>query len=289
MRHGIAILGIGVALLVVAAGRAEALEKAKQKDSEVRAAPLVLVDKGASLAPIIVFSNAPPRTRQVADELAAYIEKISGVKPQVIEGLPNPVPAHAIWVGYQPKLKELFPKTDFDFKHPEEILIACDGKNLVIAGRDRWDPQHLAVIDRFNKPNLKDWQQEFGTINAVFTFLQEDLDVRWLWPGAIGEDIIKKEKIAFAPFEYRYHPQIRMRGGILSESAPYNIRTEGTYEWGRFQRMQLDSSNRGILFVTHCFGDWWDRFHETHPEYFALQPDGTRSGYPGHGGEKICQ
>ncbi len=137
--------GIGAALLVVAAGCMETLEKARQKDAEVRAAPLTLVDKGQSLAPIIVFSNAPPFTRKAADELAAYIEKVGGVKPQVIEGLPDPVPARAIWVGFQPKVKELFPKTDFDFKNPEEILIAANDKNLVIVGRDRWDPQHMFV------------------------------------------------------------------------------------------------------------------------------------------------
>ena len=289
MRHGMAMCVVGTVLLMVVAGRAVGQENAKKNGSEVRAAPLILVDKGVSLAPIIVFKDAPPRTRQAADELAAYIEKVGGAKPQVIEGLPEPVPEHAIWVGFQPKLKELFPKTDFDFKHPEEILIACDGKNLVIAGRDRWDTQHLLVNDRSDKPTLKDWQQEFGTANAVYTFLQDYLDVRWLWPGAIGEDIIRKEKIAFAPFEYRYHPQIRLRSGILCQSAAYDRRTEGTYEWGRMQRMQLDSSNRGILFIQHGFGGWWNRFHETHPEYFALQPDGTRNGYPNHDGEKICQ
>ena len=289
MRHGMTMCVIGTVLLMVASGCTVPQEDAKKKDSEVRAAPLVLVDKGVSLAPIIVFKDAPPRTRQAADELAAYIEKVGGVKPQVIEGLPDPLPEKAIWVGFQPKLKELFPKIDFDFKYPEEILITANDKNLVIAGRDRWDPQHLLVAGRGDKLTLKDWQQEFGTINAVFTFLRDYLDVRWLWPGAIGEDIIKKEKIAFAPFEYRYHPQLRMRSGILSQSAQYNERTEGTYAWGRLQRMQLDSSDRALLFINHCFGDWWARFHETHPEYFALQPDGTRSGYPGHGGEKICQ
>ncbi|MFM9197335.1 MAG: hypothetical protein ACKOWG_16670, partial [Planctomycetia bacterium] len=58
--------------------------------STTRAAELVLVEKGQSLAPIVVFTDAPPATRRVADELAAYIQKISGAKPQVIEGEPKP-------------------------------------------------------------------------------------------------------------------------------------------------------------------------------------------------------
>ena len=290
MRHGMAMCVVGTVLLMVASGCTMLQEDAKKNDSGVRAAPLILVDKGASLAPIIVFKDAPPRTRQAADELAAYIEKVGGVKPQVIEGLPNPVPEHAIWVGFQPKLKELFPKTDFEFKHPEEILIACDGKNLVITGRDRWDPQHLTALARFNKPI--NWQQEFGTVNAVYTFLQDYLDVRWLWPGEMGEDIIKKETIAFAPFEYRYHPQIRMRRGIIYNSCIGDGRGVSE-DWGRFQRTQLDSSNMTSpsdpAAPAGGFGDWWGRFHETHPEYFALQPDGTRSAYPSPEYVKLCQ
>ena len=291
MRNGMAMCLVGAVLLMVVSGCTVPQEDAKKKDSEIRAAPLVLVEKGVTLAPIIVFKDAPPMTRKAADELAAYIEKVGGVKPQVIEGLPVPVPEHAIWVGFQPKLKELFPKTDFDFKNPEEILIACDGKNLVIAGRDRWDPQHLVLKDRSKNPT-EFWQQEYGTVNAVYTFLQDYLDVRWLWPGEIGEDIIRKEKIAFAPFEYRYHPQIRARSGIFCQSVLGDNRAV-SFDWGRLQRIHLDSSNTtGHLWYTQGgFATWWDRFHETHPEYFALQPDGTRSGFPAPPGyyTKICQ
>ena len=50
-------------------------------------------------------------------------------------------------------------------------------------------------------------------------------------------------------------------------------------EWVRFQRMVLDSLS--LEAGGHGFGNWWERYHETHPEYFALQPDGTRSGFSG--------
>jgi hypothetical protein len=56
---------------------------------------LVLVEKGVSLAPIVVFRDAPPYTRRAADELADAIEKISGARPEVIEGEPRPVPIKA--------------------------------------------------------------------------------------------------------------------------------------------------------------------------------------------------
>ena len=250
---------------------------------------LFLVENGVSRAPIIVFKDAPPFTRKAANDLAEYIEKISGARPEVIEGTPDPIPEHAVWVGYQPVLKKLFPKVDFDFKYPEEILIAANEKHLVIAGRDKWDPDHMVVKGKRNTVN--GIQREYGTVNAVYTFLQDFLDVRWIWPGELGEDIIEQKTIAFLPFEYRYHPQVRGRGGLMAYSSLGNIgRSE---DWTRHQRLQLDSLN---VPAGHAFSKWWQKYYEEHPDYFALQPDGTRGTWPPpltgqHAGGyiKLCQ
>lgn len=243
----------------------------------------VLVEKGADPAPVIVYEDAPPRTRQAAQELATYIEKISGALPELIEGAPDPLPDRAIWVGYQPALDGLFPEQNFDFEHPEEILIAATENHLVIAGRDRWNPDTMTYQGRNSTVEGK--QLEYGTVNAVYTFLQDHLDVRWLWPGELGEDIIERETIDFEPFEYRYHPQIRGRGEVFKLSTLGDGRGH-SHDWVRFQRLQLDS------FETeggHAFNDWWERFHEDHPDYFAFQPDGTRSGFPNAHNVKLCQ
>ncbi len=259
------------------------------KTPSADAEELVLVEEGVSRAPIVIFADAPPLTRQAAEELAYYMEKTSGARPEVIDGEPDPVPEHAIWVGYQPLLDELFPEQNFEFEYPEEILIAANERHLVIAGRDRWDPENLVVPIRLGR-TLNGFQQEYGTHNAVYTFLHDELGVRWLWPGELGEDILRQETVAFEPFSYRYHPQVRARGGMLSW-AQVNRGVRGpddpalgqgaasSHFWARAQRLQLSELPAP---GGHGFpGDWWDRFHESHPEYFALQPDGTRSGYPG--------
>jgi hypothetical protein len=72
----------------------------------------MLVEDGASRVPIVVFEGAPPRTRQAAEELINYIEKITGARPELIEGRPDAIPDQAVWVGYQPILDELFPDID---------------------------------------------------------------------------------------------------------------------------------------------------------------------------------
>ncbi len=250
-----------------------------------RAGEFVLVEDGVAKTPLVVCEDAPPQTRKIADELAGFIEKISGVKPEVLEGRPEPLPESAVWVGYQPVLDELFPDLDFDFEHPEEILISTDGSHLVIAGRDRWDPDKIVTVGRRGN-YVEGWQAEFGTVNAVYTFLRDQLEVRWLWPGETGLDILPMERIAFEPFEHRHHPQLRMRHGILRLSNPRDARGFAWGDWARFQRLFFDSLEEG---ATHHFSDWWDRFHESNPEYFALQPDGTRSGFPSPGRAKMCQ
>lgn len=244
----------------------------------------VLVAKGTPPAPIIVYKDAPPRTREVANVLADYVGKISGQKPDVIEGEPSPLPLHAIWIGVQPEVKALFPKIDFEFKHPEEIVIASNENHVVIAGRDRWDPANLDITTR--EGVIKGVQQEYGTINAVYTFLQDHLGVRWLWPGELGEDVPKSDRIAInAPLEYRYHPQMRARGSMFNYCRLGNKGYGKSQEWTMRQRLQLDSL---AIEGGHGFGDWWDRYHEKYPEIFALQPDGTRSGHPSPHNAKLC-
>jgi hypothetical protein len=163
-------------------------------------------------------------------------------------------------------------------------LITANEKHLVIAGRDRWNPQQLTVPGKDGKPVPK--QQEAGTANAVYTFLQEQLGVRWLWPGELGIDVVRSDTIEVKPFEFRYYPQIRGRGGVFHFSSQLNTRGYGhSHEWTRMQRLQLDSLD---MSGGHGFADWWERYHKTHPEIFALQPDGTRSGFPNPRTVKLC-
>lgn len=229
-------------------------------------ADLVLVEEGESRAPIVVAADTPPETYRALTSLVDYIRRMSGAQTPVIKGLPDPRPSRAIWVGYQPALNTLFPKVKLDFRHPEEILIAASENHVVIAGRDR-------VV------NAK--QLEFGTANAVYTFLQKYLDVRWLWPGPLGEDVLQRKTIALPPCEYRYHPQMRNRQirGITSGGG------QETLDWARFQRILLTSA---MVRTSTTFDGWWERYHEAHPDYFALQPDGTRTAMSAKNA-KICQ
>ncbi|QDU28663.1 hypothetical protein ETAA8_37660 [Anatilimnocola aggregata] len=303
-RFELLLSSVGALFLLSCAGTAGLLA---EEPAAIRGqSAIVLVAQGKSLVPIILPAKPTRYTKIAATDLAEYLGKVGGEKPKILEGVPNPIPEHAIWVGGQPVLKELFPGTDFDLKHPEEILLKCDGKHLIIVGRDIWDPltnkmkilggkteaerkNYLAGFAEANG-DVNGFQYEYGTVNAVYTFLQDKLGIRWLWPGAEGEVVPKQTQVTLGSFELRYHPQIRMRQTVYAQLAIYKKGGEPGQsggDWVRRQRVQLDS-----LYAPsggHGFTEWYAAYHKTHPEYFALQSDGTREykGEPRHA--KICQ
>src|SRR5690606_197539 len=43
------------------------------------------------------------------------------------------------------------------------------------------------------------------------SFIENQLGVRWLWPGALGTDIPKNTNIRIEPLSVRYTPQLHLR------------------------------------------------------------------------------
>ncbi len=226
----------------------------------VQAEPFLLVEAGQARVPVIVEEHASEPTLEAVRDLVAYIRKISGAHVELLTGAPDPLPEHAVWIGTHAALPDLFPEADLAFQYPEEILNLSNGQHLLIAGRDR---------------KIGTNQVEYGTANAIYAFLEKQLDVRWLWPGDLGEDVIRRDTISLPAFEYRHHPVMLKR-----HFWPRNPR-----DWHVRQRL-LNYSYP--LHCGHGFTDWWEKYGETHPEYFALQPNGTRNPPRSGTDVKLC-
>lgn len=239
-----------------------------------RAALPLIAAEGTAL-PILLAAGAPPHTKAAAVTLADCLERIGGVRPEIFETLPDPLPAKAIWVGYQPAMAAAFSGVDFTFHHPEEIVLAANENHVALTGRDRWDPKFSTVEGR--RFPITDAQQEYGTANAVFTFLQEQVGIRWFYPGETGTDYPAAESLNITPFTLRYHPQFRDRSGIFYQLERGYIKAGPEQDWTKHQRLLLDSF---IFEGGHYFKDWWEKYGATKPELFALQPDGTRGTHP---------
>jgi hypothetical protein len=131
-------------------------------------------------------------------------------------------------------------------------VVKTEGTDLYIAGKDSsGDPLDVDTHE--------------GTLFAVYDILERNMQVRWLWPGKLGEVIPRQKSLSLAPDEGSFKPRLwfkRWRGG----SSP------GERIWLKRQRFGRSVQPQ----YGHSFGQYWPRFGQTHPEYFCMLPDGTR-------------
>ena len=224
----------------------------------------VMFNEGVYKATFILDANATPRTVEAANEFINYLEKMTGVKPQLLTSKPTVLPTNIVWIGNHPELKSIFPNINFELKQ-EEILIAANQNNLVIQGRDRFIEGFPKVYTK--RDVYENHQEEYGTINAIYTFLQEYLEVRWFFPGELGEDVITKNKIAFKPFTYRYEPQIKARSGLFINSRLGRELNQDAVAWTKHNKTFYSST---FFNAGHPFVDWWGKYKDTNPKIFAL-------------------
>jgi hypothetical protein len=134
---------------------------------------------------------------------------------------------------------------------------------------------------------------EAGTLFAVYEFLEQNLGVRWIEPGAAGVTFRPQTTFSLAAGRGAWVPQLgqrhmrmaykdTMRDRALADShipadlqfSPAEIaqRQRDEQIWMRRMRMGGDV---GFTYG-HAFRQWWDQYGQTHPEWFALRQDGKR-------------
>lgn len=124
--------------------------------------------------------------------------------------------------------------------------------NLFITGKDsEGDPLELDTHE--------------GTLFGVYDILENNLGVRWLWPGKLGEVIPRNTTLSLSPPDGVVQPLLWFKQWREGSSP-------GERVWLKRQRFGRSIRPR----YGHSFGDYWPRFGQTHPEYFAMTPDGKR-------------
>ncbi len=116
---------------------------------------LTLIKKSRSGYTIVVPPDAIPSERYAAEELQAYLEKISGARLP-ISSEPKAGGSRQILIGKHADAKGNIP---WDKLGQDGFVLKTDGRRLIIAG---------------GRPR--------GTLNGVYTFLEEQLGVRWFTP-----------------------------------------------------------------------------------------------------------
>ena len=194
--------------------------------------PLRLAENGRSAFVIYTPPDASASVKLAAEELRTYVQKVSGVTLPVTHRFP---PANAISLGIHDHLTQ-FGLTAENIK-PEGYRIAAAKGHLFIFG-----------------PGT-------GTLNGVYTFLEDYVGVRWFMPGELGEHVPKRPTVSIpaisrtdAPsFENRRVPYIQNRRPVVTQ-------------WSRRNKL-------GYSLMLHHRHNWRHvvkaNLYDKHPEYFA--------------------
>ncbi len=133
-----------------------------------------------------------------------------------------------------------------------------------------------------------------GSRHAAVTFLEDVVGMRYLWPGEIGLVRPSLRSLALPALDRDFTPAIAQRGvrwsrrndridsglaylGITPEEHDARLKkalgkSNGLPNWMEWQRL---GGTLGLV-GGHSYGETWEKYHREHPEWFALQPNGSR-------------
>ncbi|MGH7956038.1 MAG: DUF4838 domain-containing protein, partial [Opitutaceae bacterium] len=187
-----------------------------------------------------------------ADDLQKHIELVSGAKlPRVDKSAAGTVDGKMVRliVGAGSLSHELGVATaDLE---SEAYRIQTQGNSIVFVGHD------IAGAS-----NATSW--------AVGHFLDRYLGVRWLWPGELGTYAPQATTISIRSIDLIGRPALEKRQLRSRQDQP------STMAWLRHHQM----GSRTKFRFGHSFTQWWPKYHESHPDYFAVSPEGEKQPYP---------
>ena len=248
-----------------APGKLPAVSRTGKKPVFKKSQPLrdafLLAEDGKSKAVIVVPVKARRNITALAKELQRHLQAISGAEFPIV----NAAAADKNAIVFS---------AEFDQLPPETAVVKCRGNQLILGGPG---------------------------VSLALTYFLEKLGVRYLWPGKLGKIIPQKTTLYAPQIELCQAPVLAVRRIRDNAPAPRNRTLWGMAHCGltEFARQQeycqlyrkemLDMPGNRSLNVWHglgarssyswghAFGNYYKRFGKTNLEFFALQPNGSRS------------
>ncbi|MGI6295782.1 MAG: DUF4838 domain-containing protein [Armatimonadota bacterium] len=220
---------------------------------------LVLLGSCASATVIVVPESAYPVVQLAATELQYYVQKSTGIDlPVIAENELRGESADRIYLGATRAARAA--GIDASTLPRDAYHIKSDGAAVFLVGGDG-----------DGDPLNKKLDTPVGTLFAVYDVLDNDLGVRWLWPGKSGEYVPHHSQFRVSKRDEIVKPRFRFCG----------LRTNRTDEILWLRRMRMHGAD-GVKFG-HAFGDWGSRYGSQHPEWFEMDSEGVR-----HPGWSMC-
>ena len=218
---------------------------------------------------IVISEKAPATVRLAANELRTFLAKRCGAE-LVVTTTPTAVPF--ILAGDSPALREAglspdsFPEEGYAMKTSEDFL--------ALYGRDYGGPPVLGNVnpwrgvEAYNRELKLCAFGEAGTLTAVYEFLQQICGIRFYMPGDLGTFLPPCGDVRVPALDIMTAPRTRYRYPWFSmfEYSPESAL------WSR----RIGFGGKAPVMIIHSYCRF-QRFRDTHPDYFALTSDGKRA------------
>ena len=228
---------------------------------------------------VVLAKKSPPAVRFAAEELTNFLAQALGAAVPIVE---TPSDRTAIVLGDTAWAREA--GIDVNAKPRDTYFIKSAANRVYLAGRDD-NRQHPLRSPRFSNGH------EHATTFAVYAFLEDYAGVRFYFPGELGTVVPKAETIVVPDVDRSVTPDFAVREWYNGRRAYWFGKTQNDAEGERMKRLDWLRLRMGTKKIPLCHGTrlfhYLERFAETHPEYFSLNTNGSRTTdksatHPGH-------
>jgi hypothetical protein len=222
----------------------------------VAANQVTLADHGKTKYRIVLPAASIPAERYAAEELQRYLEKISGAKLPIVADTEAPT-GREIQLGNTTHLARLRSKVDFGKLGPDGFVLGVEGNTVIIAG---------------GRPR--------GTLNGVYTLLEEELGVRWFTPEV---ELVPKLDRVLLPKRTETRIPVLQNRDVFWREMMRNADFAARHRLNG-QHYGLTEKHGGPFTVYFPFVHSLDSLipadlYQAHPEYFPLIDGKRKSGY----------
>lgn len=242
-------------------------------------ASVYLVENGEPRAVVVIPDSSSASIRLAAQELIEHVKLSTGVQLQVLsEKQQIPDIGYRVYLG--PTKAAGLIGLQSDKLSADSFILRFHDNNLYVYGKDgEGDYDYRSGTN--------------GTLYGVYEVLERSIGVLWLWPGQLGTYVPEHQTIKIEEVQEIVEPALSFReyrsGHVFRQAQNYQdhvkrlaFSPEGLKNYNNelrkyLRRHRLGSSERKPV-VGHVFGDWWQRYGEQHPDWFAMNDKGERVG-----------
>ena len=239
------------------------------------AAGVTVFENGRYSADIVVPEGVGGVEKYAVEELVYHFSKAFGKDPEVVGEDKLNTSRHPFHIYLGATKAAAAAGLPVGKLADEEHVVKAVGNGLYLLGGDG-DTTYDEVKNVWGVAMR-------GTLYAVYDFLENEMDVKWLWPGPAGEVVPRRSSLRFGdisrrgcePMELRYYFNF-----LCNDKAKVGFSSdEAAKAFSDAQQKLLLRQRHGLrrdFKSGHSFSHWWKKYGKSHPEYFNLLPNGKR-------------